>query len=203
MFEGVVFGLSIATHYGTSRTNAPNHKLSTYPRNLFMMVPWWDYTSKQDLEPNCPFRWISSPFELRMRIVNSAWQKTSSLGGGGGFVDSLPQNPLGSPLDGNLANFLLRASHSKVIYWYGTFLPTLSKSERIHCNLEGTHDSHMGSPRSLPPWSVPRTSSIRFTLCISCSVGHHVAPCLWRWLSWTRLCPIASLVNHPWVFIDP
>jgi hypothetical protein len=34
-------------------------------------------------------------------------------------------------------------SHSKVIRQYGTFVSTLSKSEGIRCNLEGTRDSHV------------------------------------------------------------
>jgi hypothetical protein len=53
------------------------------------MVPLWDYASEQDFELNCPFRRISSPFELR------TLDKTSLLGK---IVGSLPQNLSGSPL---------------------------------------------------------------------------------------------------------
>jgi hypothetical protein len=43
--------------------------------------------------------------------------------------------------------FSLRASHSKVICRYGTFLPTMSKSECIHCNLESARDSRVAIDR--------------------------------------------------------
>jgi hypothetical protein len=34
------------------------------------MVPFYDYASDQDLEQNCPFRRISFPTELQVRIIN-------------------------------------------------------------------------------------------------------------------------------------
>jgi hypothetical protein len=85
------------------------------------------------------FWWISPPFDRRMWIVNSTcWNL---------IIEEdcwfITQNPSRNSLVWNLAGLSLRVSHSKVVGRCGTFVSTLSKSECIHCNLEGTHDSHV------------------------------------------------------------
>jgi hypothetical protein len=69
---------------------------------------------------------------------NPEWEMSTSLD-----ETSSLRKIVGDPLVQNLADLSLQASHSKVICRYGTFLPTLSKSEWIHHNLEGIRDSQL------------------------------------------------------------
>jgi hypothetical protein len=99
---------------------------------------WW--FCLQDIEPYGLFggflvtsnsNWESSP----------PFDKTSSLGE---FLSVIyPQNLSCRPLIWNLADLSPRASLSKVVWRYSTFMPTLSQGEWIHCNLEDTRDRHV------------------------------------------------------------
>jgi hypothetical protein len=64
LFGGDVAGLSIAIHYGVSKSYAPNHNLATYHRVLFVMAFYGDYVSEQNLEPDCLYG--RNSFFLRM-----------------------------------------------------------------------------------------------------------------------------------------
>jgi hypothetical protein len=48
LFGGDIAGLSIAIHYGASKSNAPTH---IHHRISFVIVPWYDFAPKQKFEP--------------------------------------------------------------------------------------------------------------------------------------------------------
>jgi hypothetical protein len=143
LLGGVIVGLSVATRYGDSKINAPISNLTSYHRILCVMVPSCDHASERDLEPSClmaDFLSLWPPYE------NSHLHSTKPhlwIN----FVGSLPWNLSCHPLVWNLVNLSLWASLSKVVCQYSTFLPTLSQSECIHYNLEGTRDSHIAIDR--------------------------------------------------------
>jgi hypothetical protein len=53
LFGGDVVGLSVATRYRASKSDAPTHNLPTYHRILFVMAFCCDYISDQIFEPIC------------------------------------------------------------------------------------------------------------------------------------------------------
>jgi hypothetical protein len=135
--------------------------------------------------------WTKLPFSGFLLPSTSEWEpstpldETSSLKK---IICSLPKPFRKSPC--SKPCWIIASSEPFQGYspvWHS--LPTLSKSECIIHNLEGTHDRRIAinrfpsflvaSPRSLPSWSLSHTSFIGFAFCISLSVGHQVAPCLW------------------------
>jgi hypothetical protein len=101
---------------------------------------WWLFVvitlPSKVFERNCAFWWISPPIEpvwelsTLLDAISSLWK----------VVGSLHWNPSSSPLVRYLAASSLRASLSKVVCWYSTFLPTLSQGD-------GTRDSHVAIDR--------------------------------------------------------
>jgi hypothetical protein len=75
------------------------------------MVPWWDYTSEQDLEPSCLFGEVLLP-------LDSEWESSTPLSETsllGEIVGSAPRNLSGHPFVWNIASLSLWASLSKAI----------------------------------------------------------------------------------------
>jgi hypothetical protein len=131
LFKGDVVGLSVVTCYEASTSYAPTHDLTNCHRILYVMAFCCNYVFEQDFEPNCAFGGFLFPFDLRLRIINSAWRNL--------IIEEdcwfITRSPSGNPLVWNLTELSLRASHSNSICRYGTFVSTVSKSECILCNL--------------------------------------------------------------------
>jgi hypothetical protein len=54
LFGGDAAGLSVAIHYGASKSSSPTHILATYHRVLFVMTFCCDYVSEQNFKINLP-----------------------------------------------------------------------------------------------------------------------------------------------------